>query len=381
MDAKLAARADVLHREGAVPHNGHVQALQLVVVNLVEHGVAYVPAKGVLALVGLLPGQREIAGEHADAGGMELLLGSLVVVLLRHELPVLEPSSGHILGRQLVPDDLEGLRPREGAVVRDDGHLLDVGVELDVGHDPLLLDGHLEHVEERVARGPRGREAGGNGVVLTEREVVRSVLRLQLGSGVGLVHPGGTTDPAHPIEDDKVQLLPLVEEHRHAKAEVPCSDDHLGVLVLVGLAREGGDALHHHLPLHLLVRVHLPDQCPAPLDELDLVRVDGQLERQHLGELQDARAGHARNRLLLAGRADLQGHADPCLALLPRLLALDDLIPVLVVGHGCRALLLARPDGGEALLPRQARLLDVNRQGPVGVVLQVLGPLRIEVQR
>mmetsp|Transcript_66049 Transcript_66049/g.204437 ORF Transcript_66049/g.204437 Transcript_66049/m.204437 type:complete len:483 (+) Transcript_66049:552-2000(+) len=302
MHAKLAAGADVLHRESAVSHDRHVQALELVVVDLVEHGVADVAAEDILALVGLLPGQREVAGEHADARGFELFLGRLLVSrLCRHKLPVLQPPLKHLLRYQVVPDHLQSLRPREGAVVGDDGHLLDIRVETDVRHDALFLHRLLEHVEERVARGPGGCEESGDGVVLTVGKVVGTVLRLQLGRGVGLVHPGGAADPAHPVEDDEVQLLPLVEEHCHTQAEVACADDDLGVLVLLRQPRERGDALHNHLPIHLLVRVQLPEHGTAPVHELHVGRVDGELPCQHLRDLQDGRAGHARPDLLLAG--------------------------------------------------------------------------------
>mmetsp|Transcript_72910 Transcript_72910/g.213629 ORF Transcript_72910/g.213629 Transcript_72910/m.213629 type:complete len:421 (-) Transcript_72910:249-1511(-) len=317
--AKLTAGTDVFHREGAMPNDRHGQALQEMVVNLIEHSVADVPLEVLLALVGLLPGQREVAREHADGPGVELLHRCLLVpCLLRHELPVPQPRFSHLLRPQLIPDHLQGLRPGPGALVGDDVHLLDVGVERDVGHDSGFVDAALEHVEKCIARGPRGREEGGDRVVLAKAEVVGAVLRLQLGCGVRLVHPRGSANPVHAIEHAEVQLLPLNQEHCHAEAKVARPDDHLRVVILVRLAGEGFNALHKHVPVNLLMWVQLPVNDAAGLvHKLDVIRVYGELECHGLRELQDGGARHAGDHLLFTGRRDLQGHGDPGLAAPP----------------------------------------------------------------
>mmetsp|Transcript_34323 Transcript_34323/g.103436 ORF Transcript_34323/g.103436 Transcript_34323/m.103436 type:complete len:236 (+) Transcript_34323:1587-2294(+) len=211
--------------------------------------------------------------------------------------------------------------------------------------------------------------------------MVGTKLCLQLGGAIGLVHPGGAAHAAHAVDDAEVELPALHEEHGHAEAQVPGADDHLGVLVHVGQPLEGADALHNHVAAHLLVRVHQPEHGAALLHELDVVGAYGELEGQHLRHLQDHGARHAGHHLLLAGVRDLQRHGDPGRAALPMLLALDGLVPVLVVAHGLRPRLLAGLDGPEALVPGKAGLGHTHAQRPVWVVLQVLGPFRVEVLR
>mmetsp|Transcript_53928 Transcript_53928/g.153655 ORF Transcript_53928/g.153655 Transcript_53928/m.153655 type:complete len:214 (+) Transcript_53928:1089-1730(+) len=207
----------------------HVLPLKRVIVNLVEHGIANVPAEDVFALVGLLSWQRQVAGEHANAAAVELPLG--VLIARAYELAVFEPAGPHFLDDELIPLCLQGRRALVLLTAAHDLHALDVGVEPDVRHDAALLGDPLEVCQERVAGRPGCGEIRGQGVALAVGQVVGPILGLQLGRAVGLVHPGGAPYAEHAVKDDKVLLPALDEEHRHAQTQMPSADDDLRVAV------------------------------------------------------------------------------------------------------------------------------------------------------
>mmetsp|Transcript_34321 Transcript_34321/g.103422 ORF Transcript_34321/g.103422 Transcript_34321/m.103422 type:complete len:516 (+) Transcript_34321:744-2291(+) len=377
--AELAAGTDVLHSKGAVADDGHILALQSVVVDLVEHCVTDVSAEDVFTLVRLLPGQREVAREHADAAAVKLGLVGLLLLIRCHELAVLQPAGRHHFSDELIPLNLERGRALEVLAAAHDLHALDVGVQAHEGHDAVLVSGLLEVGEERVARRPRRREVRGDGVLLAVAHVVGAVLCLQLRGAVGLVHPGRAAYAEHAVEDHEVEVLARREEHGHAQADVAGADDHLRVGVLVRQPLEGLDALDGHLAHDLLVGVHGPVQRPLLRDEADVLRAHGELPGKPLRHLLDGRGALHGHGHLLAGAVDLQRHLEPG----RRGLHGARGPPVLVVRERVRRLLRARVDAQHlnAVVPRDGWDRDIHTQGLVWVVLQVLGPFRVEVLR
>mmetsp|Transcript_66412 Transcript_66412/g.205749 ORF Transcript_66412/g.205749 Transcript_66412/m.205749 type:complete len:512 (-) Transcript_66412:2-1537(-) len=377
----LAARAHVLHGEGAVADNAGVLARHHAVVHLVEHAVADLPLERKLVLVGLLPGERKVPRVEHDAGGVE---GPLVHRLrVGLELAVLQLRHADVLDRELIPFHLppvvhlEALHHAAGMV--NEVHVLDVRAELHVGQDAVLLADLVEVLQEPVARGPRRVEHRGAGVLLVELQVVGAVLRLQLGGRVCLVHPGRAAYAEHAVEDHEVEVLARREEHGHAQADVAGADDHLRVGVLVRQPLEGLDALDGHLAHDLLVGVHGPVQRPLLRDEADVLRAHGELPGKPLRHLLDGRGALHGHGHLLAGAVDLQRHLEPG----RRGLHGARGPPVLVVRERVRRLLRARVDAQHlnAVVPRDGWDRDIHTQGLVWVVLQVLGPFRVEVLR
>mmetsp|Transcript_79404 Transcript_79404/g.177809 ORF Transcript_79404/g.177809 Transcript_79404/m.177809 type:complete len:236 (-) Transcript_79404:405-1112(-) len=230
--------------------DGHVLTLEGVIVNLVEHGVSDVPVELALAFVSLRPGQGEIAGEHGDARSVEDLCLLLLAAGVGNQLPITQP-----LGFDLLDGDVVHIGGLLGLL---HPNLLDVGVQADVWHNPLLLSHILEHVQESVARRPRCREISWNLVLLAIAEMVSPVLGLQLRGAVRLIHPRCSPNSEHAVEDNKVELFPFDQEHCHPKADVPCTDNHLRVRVLSSLPFEGPYSLDDHQPMDLLMRVQLP---------------------------------------------------------------------------------------------------------------------------
>mmetsp|Transcript_115493 Transcript_115493/g.257972 ORF Transcript_115493/g.257972 Transcript_115493/m.257972 type:complete len:320 (-) Transcript_115493:79-1038(-) len=228
--------------------DGHVLTLEGVIVNLVEHGVSDVPVELALAFVSLRPGQGEIAGEHGDARSVEDLCLLLLAAGVGNQLPITQP-----LGFDLLDGDVVHIGGLLGLL---HPNLLDVGVQADVWHNPLLLSHILEHVQESVARRPRCREISWNLVLLAIAEMVSPVLGLQLRGAVRLIHPRCSANSEHAIKDNEVGILPLAQEHCHAKTDVPSTDDHLRVLMLLRFPLERLDPLDKHLRPHLLMRVH-----------------------------------------------------------------------------------------------------------------------------
>mmetsp|Transcript_45703 Transcript_45703/g.136588 ORF Transcript_45703/g.136588 Transcript_45703/m.136588 type:complete len:368 (-) Transcript_45703:181-1284(-) len=329
---ELTARSDVLDSKGSVTNDSHILAFDFLVVDLIEHGIPNVPVEDILAFVSLLPGQGQVSREHADAADVHRLLLPSGLRGGRQHLAVLQPALLHALGGELVPLDAQGLGARELPPTAHDLHGLHVGVQADVGHDPDLVRDALKVIEERVAGRPGGREVRGDGELLPVGEVVGPVLRLQLRGAVRLVHPRGTADPEHAVEDDEVEVLPLVQKHRHPQADVPRADDGLGVAVLVRQPLERLDPLDRHVPGHLLVRVHDPVDRALLLHEADLLGRHGELPGEALSHLLHRGPGLRRKRLSLARRQDLQRDRDPALAGLHCALW----APGDVVAHGVR---------------------------------------------
>mmetsp|Transcript_24578 Transcript_24578/g.70666 ORF Transcript_24578/g.70666 Transcript_24578/m.70666 type:complete len:287 (-) Transcript_24578:822-1682(-) len=166
----LAACPHVLHREGAVAHDDGVLPRDQAVVHLVEHAVADLALELGLALVGLLPRQREVPWIEHDSGAVEDRL--LRLVGLGHELPVVKLRQVDLgRGEPVLVDHVplvrgERLRGRAGDIY--EVHLLDVGAELAVGQDAVLLADLVEVLEQPVPRGPGRVEHAGDRIVLVE---------------------------------------------------------------------------------------------------------------------------------------------------------------------------------------------------------------------
>mmetsp|Transcript_60085 Transcript_60085/g.178906 ORF Transcript_60085/g.178906 Transcript_60085/m.178906 type:complete len:238 (-) Transcript_60085:541-1254(-) len=232
-----------------MPDDAGVLAGDLAVIHLVEHAVPDLAVKQVFVLVGLLPRNRQVAGvEHDGAAVKPRLVHS---VGSRDELPMRELRHVNPLGGELVLLDhvplLGGEHLRGGAADVVDVHLLDVRAELAVGQDAVLLAHLVEVLQEPVPRRPGRVEHGWDGVVLVKLKVVSTILGLQLGRGVRLVHPRGATNPVHPVEDDEVCVLLLQEDHRGLEANVPSPDDGLRVPVLHPGLLEALDPADGHL--------------------------------------------------------------------------------------------------------------------------------------
>mmetsp|Transcript_80474 Transcript_80474/g.181594 ORF Transcript_80474/g.181594 Transcript_80474/m.181594 type:complete len:256 (-) Transcript_80474:163-930(-) len=254
MGSVLTTGSDVLHRECPVADDHGVLARHDAVVYLIKHAVPDLPLEERLVLVGLLSRQREVPRVEHDGTGVERLL--VLGLGLGHKLPVMELACADVLDGHLVLLHLPPPLRREllchGTAYVDDVHLLDVGLEADVGQDPVLLADTLEVLQEPIARGPGRVEHRRDGVVLIELQVVSTVLGLQLRGRVRLVHPRGASDHGHAVEDHEVRIAPLEQQHGGLEAYVPRPDDCLGTFVLHALPLEALDPADKQLGPHLV---------------------------------------------------------------------------------------------------------------------------------
>mmetsp|Transcript_90179 Transcript_90179/g.280761 ORF Transcript_90179/g.280761 Transcript_90179/m.280761 type:complete len:230 (+) Transcript_90179:1585-2274(+) len=207
--------------------------------------------------------------------------------------------------------------------------------------------------------------------------MVRAVLSLQLRGAVRLIHPRCPADSEHAVEDHKV-VARLVQEHCHAQADVPGTDNHLRVRVLELWLLESSDAPHSHAARNLLVAEHVSVLRALLLHEVDVVGTDAQLEGQPLRDLLALGARLRRHLHLLPGLEDPQREGDEGPAGRHRALRTT---PLVVRDGLLRLVPLADARQRKALLPRDRRRRNSHSQGLVRVVLQVLRPVGVEVLR